>query len=314
MSEMIQQNPWKLVFMDGVFSKEHSALENLPAGVSVHTNDGVSLHVKKNITVASPIHLLFVNVHHPLRNTIVVEEGADVTLLEEYVSDKENATQTVTEIHSKSNAYVRHYKLQDENSLSTHQAKITVHQEQDSQVSLFNLSQGAKQAREEIFVDLTARGAECHLLGLYGLHGDEQHNNHHLHVNHAAEYTTSSMLYKGILDKKSQAGFTGKVHVHPQAQHTNSYQANHNLLLSKFAEVNTRPELEIYANDVKCTHGATVGQLETEALFYLRSRGIDKETALRLLIEAFADEVMSKIPHVEIRNYLQKRVKNNVEL
>jgi Fe-S cluster assembly protein SufD len=122
------------------------------------------------------------------------------------------------------------------------------------------------------------------------------------------------MLYKGILDKKSKAVFNGKVVVHPHAQQTNSSQTNHTLLLSNDAEVNTKPELEIYADDVKCTHGATVGQLDMESLFYLRSRGMDKDTALRTLLGAFACEVIGKISNEKIRQYIQSRVENYVEL
>jgi len=140
------------------------------------------------------------------------------------------------------------------------------------------------------------------------LNQDQQHVDHHLHVDHLASHGASSMLYKGILDKKSRAVFNGKVYVHPATKQISAHQANHNLLLSNEAEVNSKPELEIYSDDVKCTHGATIGQLDHESLFYLTSRGIEKNEAHKLLIRAFAEEVYSKMDDVMIRQYVQKRM------
>jgi Fe-S cluster assembly protein SufD len=151
---------------------------------------------------------------------------------------------------------------------------------------------------------LNERGAECSINGFYVLNHDGQHIDNHIQIDHIAPHGNSKMMYKGILDKKSHGVFNGKIFVHPGAQKTQSNQANHNLLLSSSAEMDTKPEFEIYADDVKCAHGDTVGQLDTESLFYLRSRGIDKDAALKLLTRAFADDVMSRITHPAIAQYM----------
>jgi Fe-S cluster assembly protein SufD len=335
----------KLVFINGVFSEELSNLDDtifvaplsqaidkydlkstlthefdiqrypFAAMNNAYMTDGVFLKIPKNNSVTKPIHILFMNtMPTAVRNIFLIEENAEVSIVEEYTSAENSFTNALTEIHLENNARVRFHKIQEEHLSATHVANIFIQQQQDSCAELFFLSKGAKLEREDVHINLSARGAECHLLGLYALMHDNQHVDHHLAVEHLAEQGTSSMLYKGILDKKSRAVFNGKVYVHPHAQHTHSYQANHNVLLSKDAEINTKPELEIYADDVKCTHGATVGQVDTEALFYLCSRGIDKDTALRILLEAFADEVLSKISHKQIREYIQQRAGHYVEL
>lgn len=282
--------------------------------MSALLNDGIVLNVPKNKIVQAPIRLTFSSATQ-IKNIIVVEENAEVTIIEEYQSSTENAViNALTEIHAAPNSKVNIYKIQNEHTSVTHTANTVVNQQQDSSVHLFNLTKGARLSRDNITINLAERGAECYLSGLYFLEHDYQHSDHHLHVNHLAEHCTSSMLYKGILDNKSTAVFNGKVHVNQQAQHTKSYQANHNILLSKEADVNTKPELEIYANDVKCTHGATVGQLDEEPLFYLRSRGLDKDLALRILLNAFADEVISQIKIADIRQLVQQKVGGYVEL
>jgi Fe-S cluster assembly protein SufD len=177
--------------------------------------------------------------------------------------------------------------------------------------TLFFADCGAAQAHVNLHVNLDEKHATCHLNGLYQLNHDAQQINNHIYINHVAEYGISSMHFKGILDNRSHAEFVGKVHVHEKAQHTHAQQSNHNLLLSSYAEVKTKPELEIYADDVKCAHGATVGQLDEDALFYLRSRGIEKQDALQLLTLAFADDIMNKIENVTIRNHIQNRMSSH---
>jgi Fe-S cluster assembly protein SufD len=349
-------NKISLVFVNGVFSAELSDANDLPEGVTLSpisqalktheqiikthflnevseqrypfatlnnacADEGVFLHVARNISLTTPIHLVFLNAQQALsqvhlRNIFIAEERAEVSIIEEYISSANESyfTNVVTEISAGPQSKVQFHKIQDEANGATHIANIFVHQKQDSRVDLFTLTKGARLSRDDVTVSLVERGAECHLLGLYSLQHDEQHTDHHLHVDHVAEHGTSSMLYKGILDKKSRAVFNGKVYVHPNAQHINALQSNHNLLLSKTAEINTKPELEIYADNVKCAHGATVGQLDAESLFYFRSRGIAREDAMKLLLHAFADEVVSKIQHGEIRHYIQKRVGTYVEL
>ncbi len=265
-------------------------------------SDGMFLQVPKNISVSAPIQCVYLNtaekntVSCP-RNIIHVEENSQITIIEEYVGETGNHyfTNAVSEIYAENNARVYYHKIQNESSEATHIANLFLHQKQDSQVKTHTLAVGANLAREDVHVDLRERGAECSLNGFYCLTRDNQHIDSHIHVDHRAAQGKSRMLYKGILDKKSHAVFNGKVFVHKNAQQNNAHQANHNLLLSSLAEINTKPELEIYADDVKCTHGATVGQLDAESLFYLRSRGIKQNEALRLLTYAFAGEVIDHI-------------------
>ena len=168
---------------------------------------------------------------------------------------------------------------------------MVVHQEEASALNMLIIDSGSRATQANLRVKLHERHATCHLDGLYWLTQDHQTLDNQIQIDHIADNGTSSMFYKGVLDKKSRALFNGKVHVHENAQQTNALQANHNLLLSKYAEVRSEPQLEIYSNDIKCAHGATVGQLDAEALFYLRSRGIEANLALQLLTEAFTREV-----------------------
>ncbi len=283
--------------------------------------EGTFLQIPKNCTVPYPIHLLFLNtgennfISCP-RNIILVHENAKATLVEEHTANQaENYfTNVVTELHAHNNACLNYYKLQNEHCSATHIANVRVQQKQDSQVNTFFMDGGSRLAREDLTIQLHERGGVCHMTGLYLLKQDGQHIDNHVYVDHAAAHCTSAMLYKGILDKKSQAVFNGKVYARQGAQKTHSQQANHNLLLSPEAEVNTKPELEIYEDDVKCAHGATVGQLDTDSLFYLRSRGIEKKEALTLLAEAFASELMQKIDNIAIRNYVEQQARQYADL
>ncbi len=303
-----------LVFFNGVYSEQASDTQLLPKNsvqFAAQTN-GITLSIPKNCELTAPVHLLFLNTENNLRttvhNTVLAAANSQCVLVEEHVADnaEQYAAQITTELHAEDNAKLHYYKIQHENITATHHANIHIQQQQDSCVRAFLLTLGSREARDELRVKLLARGAECHLRGLYQLQQDKQDVQHHVHVDHLASLTTSAMLFKGILDKQSRAAFIGKVFVHQDAQQINAHQANHNLLLSKTAEVTTKPELEIYADDVKCTHGATVGQLDQESLFYLRSRGIDEKTAFHMLTQAFADEVMNHIEHPAIKAYVQQ--------
>jgi Fe-S cluster assembly protein SufD len=279
------------------------------------TTDGVFLYVPKNCIVPQLIHLIFFNTEQNgfiacPRNIIIADQNSQVVLLEDYrVGSSENYfINTVTELYAHDNAQVDYYKLQNEHPTATHIANVFVQQKRDSWVNTFFADWGGQGVREEVTVNLHEPGATCRMNGLYLLNQAEQHIDNHIYVDHVAAHCTSSILYKGILDKKTQAVFNGKVYAHPGAQQTQAQQANHNLLLSAEAEVNTKPELEIYADDVKCTHGATVGQLDKNALFYLRSRGIEQDAALKLLTRGFMGEVLNQITEGPIRDYIQLRV------
>ncbi len=340
----------RMVFVNGQYAQELSHTSDLPKGVTllplseavvqqeevVKANllreyneahypfatlnaalmsDGIFLQVPKGIVIAEPIHLIFLNTEQSdftlqPRNIILVEQGAEVKLVEEHtaVQAQQYFSNVVTEIHAAENSHVHFYKLQNESLSATHCASIFIRQAQDSHVRTFTFSHGSKLAREDVTVLQAGPGAHTDMHGLYLLQQDQQHIDHHVHVDHQAPHGVSKMVYKGILAKKSRAVFNGKVYVHANAQHIHAHQANHNLLLSNDAEVNTKPELEIYANDVRCTHGATVGQLATDALFYLCSRGITKEVALKMLTQAFANEIFSEMDSVELREYVKHQV------
>ena len=338
-----------IVFIDGLFSSGYSNLKNLPSEVTAcsihealprlqsylskeldvqrypfavlntaHLNDGLFLHIPKNCVLKTPIHCLYLstenNFSSHLRNIVVADANSQCVLIEEYTAQaQEYFTNTVTQIFLNENAQLHYYKIQDESMAANHIANIIVEQKKDSRLKSFSLAKGALLAREDFHVKLQEPGAFCSLLGLYHLTENKQHMDNHLYVDHLSENGTSSMLYKGILDKKSHAVFNGKVYVEKGAQKTNAYQANHNLLLSNDAQIDTKPELEIYAEDVKCAHGATIGQLDSESLFYLCSRGIEKNAAKKLLTHAFAEEIIGKIEHPNIMQYIQQRVKQHEE-
>jgi Fe-S cluster assembly protein SufD len=280
--------------------------------------DGVLLDIPENVKIKKPIYFLFVNTKqnghmtNP-RNLIIANANSQVTVIEDHQSDRAEHyfTNVVTDIYAEKGAKIKYYKLQNEETTATHVANIFIQQQQDSCVQTYFFSHGANLAREDLSIWQHAKGAESYLHGLYELTHDLQHIDHHVHIDHLAPHGTSAMLYKGILNKKSRAVFNGKVYVHKDAQQINAHQANHNILLSNDAEVNTKPELEIYADDVKCTHGATVGQLDQEALFYLRSRGINFSDAHQIITRAFLQEIYSKIEDVTLREYFQMRMKNH---
>jgi Fe-S cluster assembly protein SufD len=204
-------------------------------------------------------------------------------------------------------AQLTHYHIQQEEKTAYNLASIYVQQERDSQFTSHALNLGARLSRHDINVQLVAPGVSCFLNGLYMMQG-RQHHDTHTRIDHLVPHGTSREDYKGILDDFAHAVFNGKVIVHPGAMQTDAEQSNKNLLLSNEAEVDTKPQLEIFADDVKCAHGATVGQLDEEALFFLRSRGIDQATARDLLVYGFAGSVIDNIQHTAVREVLKQAV------
>lgn len=287
---------------------------------ALHT-EGVFLFIPKNYQLQIPVHVTFISSQQEhaficTRNIIVASENSKVTVLEEYhgFGTEHYVVNCVTDIVAEKGAQIHYHKIQNENIHATHIANTHIQQHQDSQVTSHVLSIGSRLAREDLHVNLKERGAHCKLNGLYCLQEDNQHIDHHVLVTHAADKGSSEMSYKGIMDKKSRAVFNGKVYVQQNAKQTHAQQQNHNLLLSALAEVNAKPELEIYADDVKCTHGATIGQLQKEAIFYLCSRGIDKNTAAKLLIIAFAAEIIGQIAQPLFKDKMQQLLDGKLSL
>jgi len=308
-------NSISFIFINGFFSEKLSDLSLLPSEVIYQCSDGLFLQVPANCIISPIVHLIFVNteknksIFYP-KNNIKIGENSRMILIEDYSAQQSEyyTTDTITEINADKNAEIDYYKIQKEHSTATHTASLIVKQKQTSKLNAFFADYGSDSAHEKVIISLSEPGASCQLNGIYYLNQDNQSMNTTIEIDHSAEFCASSMVYKGVLDKKSQAVFNGKVQVKQAAQKTTAHQANHNLLLSIDSEVKTKPELEIYADDVKCTHGATVGQLNDELLFYLRSRGIEKAEALKLLTQAFVFDVFEKIKNNVVKQYIQQRV------
>ena len=274
--------------------------------------DGAVVHVAKGVQADSPIHLLHVvdpiaarAVMHP-RHLIVVDQHANARVIESYVSlgDARYFTNAVTEVALGDGAHLAHYKIQRESQRAYHVGTIEVHQPRDSKYASFSFATGAALSRTNIYTMLDGEGAEVWMNGLYMV-DDEQHVDHQTRIEHAQPNCASHEVYKGILGGASHGVFNGKVFVRPIAQKTDGKQENNNLLLSDKARVDTKPQLEIFADDVKCTHGATVGKLDALSLFYMKSRGLSAELARRLLIYAFAADVLERLEVAEVRDALE---------
>ena len=276
--------------------------------------DGVFVHVPKGVVVELPINIVltgtpFGDEPHAFfpRNLFVAEENSQVTVVEQFISTAEGSylTSPVTEIVVEDNAVVDHYKLQRESASAFHVASLGYVQERNATVSNHSLSLGARLARHDIRAELDGEGADVTLNGLYVVK-DSQHVDHHTVVDHRVPHCTSRELYKGVLDDASSGVFNGRVIVRADAQKTDSRQSNKNLLLSDEALVNTNPQLEINADDVKCAHGATIGQLDPEAMFYLRTRGIGEVAARKILTERFMADASDRIRLAAVRDTLRR--------
>lgn len=262
--------------------------------------DGAFVYIPKGTTIEKPIHLVFLTqgeavISHP-RILVVAEENSKATIIESYVSPDSGVyfTNAVTEIIVGDNAEIDHYKLQRESRGAYHFATLHVHLARSSRMNTDSISLGGALVRNDVGTMLGGEGIDCTLNGLYMAEGS-QHIDNHTNIEHAMPHCESHELYKGILNDKATAVFNGRIHVHPDAQKTDAKQSNRCVLLSDDAQINTIPQLEIYADDVKCTHGAAVGQLDKNAVFYMRTRGIAADDARHLLIYAFANEILEKI-------------------
>lgn len=343
----------RLVFVDGRFSRELSSetamwsranvsniAQEAPRGGALEANlgrvvdagenafvalntafihDGAYVEIPADVTIDEPLHLLFVSTgaegiaSHP-RVLIVAGRSSSATIVESYVSlgDGRTLTNAVTEVVLEDNASVNHYRLQRESESAYHIATLEARQGRDSRFRSFNLVLGGALTRNNLTLRFGGPGIESWLNGLYLVHG-KQHVDNHTFIDHAVPHCNSHELYKGILTGDSRAVFSGKVLVREDAQKTDAKQTNRNLLLSGTARVNTKPMLEIFADDVKCTHGATVGQLDADALFYLKSRGMSAEVSKILLTHGFAMEALDTIDNDALREELDKIVFSKLE-
>jgi Fe-S cluster assembly protein SufD len=275
--------------------------------------NGVVIHVPRGVVVDEPVHIVHITdaqasatAIHP-RLLAVVDALAHVALVESYASTGTASyfTNAVAEIEVGNGARVNHYKIQRESIEAFHVGTVQVSQGRDSVYHSFSYAAGAALSRTNVYTKLLGESGETRLNGLYMVDGT-QHADHQTFVEHLAPSCASRELYKGILDGTSHGVFNGKVYVDPVAQKTDGKQTNHSLLLSPEARVDTKPQLEIFADDVKCTHGATVGRLDLAALFYMKSRGIGADQARALLTYAFAAEVLETIELDTLREGLEK--------
>ncbi len=236
-----------------------------------------------------------------VRHLVILESGSSATIIEDYQGDEQTRyfTNTITEVHLAAHAKLTHHKIQRESQLAYHVGDLAVQQAAGSQLASHSFSMGGKWVRSDINIRLQEPLAQCVMNGIY-TPAHLQHMDHHTLVTHEAPNCKSEQDYKGILNGHSRAVFNGRVVVTKGAQHTEAKQQNKNLLLSTQTEIDTKPQLEIFADDVVCTHGATVGQLDEEALFYLATRGIGRADASRYLVYAFAAENLRSMEDVEL--------------
>jgi Fe-S cluster assembly protein SufD len=281
--------------------------------------DGIVVTVDASVDAKVPLHIVHLVVPdspaaiHP-RSLVIAAAGSRLTLVESFVAlhDGTYLTNAVTEIIAADDAEICHVKIQAEAASAWHVASVAGHQARDSRIVSHNISLGAALARNDIGSRLGGQGAECRLYGLYVVDG-VQHVDNHTWLDHAMPHCPSWEMYKGLLGGASRAVFNGRIVVREGAQKTDAKQSNKNLILGDRAVVHTRPQLEIHANDVKCTHGATIGRLDDAALFYLRTRGIGTAEARNVLIRAFADDLIDMIPVPELREVLSDTLHRRLE-
>lgn len=305
----------------GNLVKEHLGKSSLFIKDGIHALNtsfiygGIFIHVNKNQVLEHPVylyHLSDTRDNHTLaqpRSLIYIDQSAKVQLIESFttIGSMDSFTNGVMEIVVNTNAIVEYYKIQNDLANASQVTTTHIRQIGKSYAHAVTISLNGGLIRNNINIVMEAEGNEAHLYGLYLLKGNTHVDNHTL-VDNTKPNCFSNEFYKGILDDNSSGVFSGKIFVRSDAQKTNAYQSNKNILLSDNATVNTKPQLEIFADDVKCSHGCTVGQLDEEALFYLRTRGISKEHAQSMLLGAFAEDVVMQIRHEPLRNYVDKLI------
>jgi Fe-S cluster assembly protein SufD len=277
------------------------------------TQDGAFIRVHDNKIIEEPVNILFISasgtekILSQPRNLFVAGKNSQATIIERYVSldDGIYFTNVVSEIVCGENSSINHIKIQEESLKAYHVSRTEVNQEKNSNFISYSISLGGEISRYDLNSKFIDEGGECSLNGLYLLTGNQLYDTHSL-IDHAMPHCSSREHYKGILDGTSRGVFNGKVIVRRDAQKTNAFQENNNIILSDGALINTKPQLEILADDVKCSHGATVGQLDQDSMFYLRTRGIGEEKAREILIHAFASDVLKSIKIEPVKNYLEE--------
>lgn len=336
-----------LFFINGVFSKEHSTIKDVEGliikdmksasvenkdQVLAHfgklndedsftalntalTQDGSYIEVEKNASIDIPVYIYHINTATEVeaysfpRNLFIGNKSSKVTVIEKTVTLGGNNAfiNSLNEIFVRENAHFNHIRIQNDTENAYEVTQSKVYQEDNSNYSSFTFTLSGGMIRNNLNIISNGQNCESNMYGLYLLNG-KTHADNHTSVDHKQPNSYSNELYKGILDGKSRGVFNGKIYVRQEAQKTNAFQSNNNILLADSATLNTKPQLEIWADDVKCSHGCTSGQLDEEAIFYLQARGISKEKAMGMLLYAFANDVVEKLPVEAVKNYLDEIV------
>ena len=331
----------QLVFVNGHFSNELSGVGELPEGMEIGNlasaafkpceaedafgalnaasfTDGSRVRVADGVCFETPIRVYYLSTGGDgatanIRNHITLGANSKATILESWTgADAAYFNNTITELYIGDNAQLEHVKFQDESTAAFHVAGLHATMGRDCRVAHHSIALGGRIARNNIRARLDGTGIEAVLNGLYLPRG-KQLIDHHMVVDHLQPHCDSHEYFNGILDDHARAVFHGRIHVHKGADKTDAKQTNKNLLLSDNATVNTKPQLEIYADDVKCTHGATIGQMNAEQIFYLRARGLDEEAARRMIMHAFAGEIIARIGCPPAREELDRLVWDRLE-
>jgi Fe-S cluster assembly protein SufD len=286
---------------------------------AANIDDGLFVHIPKNVALDKPIEVLHLNYTANSerlilpRHLVVVESGAQATLIER-IASRGNAAyfaNSVSEIFVGDNARLSHYRIQNESCQAHHLSRVNLLQGANSTYKAAHFALSANWSRCDINARFSGKGAHCDLSGLYTVN-NKQLADFHLNVIHNHPHCSSRENFRGIIAGNGRAVFDGRIVVDPHAQKTDAQLSNKNLLLSRDAEVDTKPQLEIYADDVKCSHGTTVGQIDPRQVFYLRSRGIDEATAKKMLCLGFAGEILADIELEEVRSYIENCVQQSL--
>ncbi len=304
------------------FGKQANVKED--AFVALNTafsKNGVFIKVDDNAVIDKPIALYFIGDGtssqpiYNVRNLLLVGKSAQVTVLEKFdtIGNEKSFTNAVNEIYVAQNANTRYFKIENDTESSYHISNISVAQERDSNFTANTIALDGAMVRNNLDIKINGEGCEAYMNGLYML-GGKTHVDNHTVVDHMMPNSYSNELYKGIMNDKSKGVFNGKIFVRQDAQKTNAFQSNKNILLTNDATVNTKPQLEIWADDVKCSHGCTTGQLDQEALFYLQARGIKKEKARAILLHAFASDVIQNLASEAIEAYVEEILASRLEV
>lgn len=282
---------------------------------TVYTTDGFAAIIPDGVVVEKPVQILYLSgsetepiLSNP-RNLLMIGKNSQLSVIANYrgAGSEKYFSNIVTEVLVDENGVLDIYKVQNENDDAYHIEKVQAIQKKKSVLNHYNINFGGAIVRNDINSLLDDENIETHFYGLYLAHGN-QHVDNHTFADHAKPNCMSNELYKGILDDNARGVFNGKIMVRKDAQKTNAYQSNKTILLSKTAKIDTKPQLEIFADDVKCSHGATVGQLDEEAEFYIRSRGVPQELAKSMLIRAFANDVIEKVKIEPLKEQLNPMI------